>query len=153
MISRSLYLRMQHPGISPPVIPMHTAGLLVVRNRKLLLAYSKNKNCFYLPGGKIDIDESPADALRREIAEELNVKLDSNDLVYYTHISAPAFGEREGVMMEQECFFVWKEIHPQASAEINELRFFSMEDYLEELNKAPGAIMILDRLKLDGYID
>ena len=91
--------------------------------------------------------------MRREIAEELNVELDRSDLVYYTHISAPAFGEKEGVMMEQECFFVWKEIHPQASAEINELRFFSLEEYLEELNKAPGAIMILERLKLDDFID
>jgi 8-oxo-dGTP pyrophosphatase MutT (NUDIX family) len=144
---------MQNPEFFSSVIPMHTAGLLVVRNRKLLLAYSKNKNCFYLPGGKIDIDESPEDALRREIAEELNVELDSNDLVYYTHISAPAFGEKEGVMMEQECFFVWKEIHPHASAEINELRFFSLEEYLEELNKAPGAIIILERLKLDNFID
>src|SRR5689334_23044505 len=100
------------------MIPLHTAGLLIVQNRKLLLAYSKNKKCFYLPGGKIDAGESAEEALRREIAEELNVHLQKEDLKYYTHITAAAFGELDGIMMEQECFFADKEVNPQTFGEI-----------------------------------
>ncbi len=81
-----------------------TAGLLVIRDRKLLLAFSKNKQCFYLPGGKVDAGETPIAALCREVAEELNVSLEESDLQYYMHVTAPAYGETNGVIMEQDCF-------------------------------------------------
>lgn len=31
-----------------------TAGLVVTKNNQLLLAYSNNKNAWYLPEGKVD---------------------------------------------------------------------------------------------------
>ena len=130
-----------------------TAGLLVVKNRKLLLAYSRNKNCFYLPGGKIDEGETAAKALCREIAEEMNVTIGEHELKYHTHITAPAYGEENGIIMEQDCFFLHRSITPQASAEIGEVKYFSLNDYLSETNRAPGAVMILEVLQKDGWID
>lgn len=136
-----------------PVIQLYTAGLLVIKDRKLLLAYSNNKQCFYLPGGKIDEGETPEQSLCREIAEELNVTLNETELEYYTHISAPAFGEKDGIIMEQDCFFVKKTISPEASAEIGELRYFTTEEYKQQVNIAPGALMILEQLKTIDLID
>jgi 8-oxo-dGTP pyrophosphatase MutT (NUDIX family) len=130
-----------------------TAGLLIIQNRKLLLAFSINKQCFYLPGGKMDDGETPARALCREIAEELNITLSENELEYYTHISAPAYGEKEGVIMEQDCFIIKKPVAPVAAAEIGALKYFSLNEYLEQANKAPGAVMILELLKADKLID
>ena len=130
-----------------------TSALLIIQNRKLLLAYSKNKNCFYLPGGKIDKGETPASALCREIAEELCIDLNERDLKFYTHITAPAYGEKDGMIMEQDCFLAGKALAPTAAAEISELKYFSLNEYLDEINKAPGAIMILQRLKADNIID
>jgi|SRR5436190_534956 len=130
-----------------------TAGLLFIENRKLLLAYSRNKQCFYLPGGKIDIDETSKKALCREIAEELNVVIDEHELKYYTHITAPAYGEENGIIMEQDCFFFHQSITPHASSEIGELKYFSLDDYLQQTNVAPGVVMILKQLKKDGFID
>jgi 8-oxo-dGTP pyrophosphatase MutT (NUDIX family) len=130
-----------------------TAGLLIIENRKLLLAYSKNKQCFYLPGGKIDANETAARALCREIAEEMNVLINEHELKYYTHISAPAYGEENGIIMEQDCFFLHRNVTPQPSAEIGELKYFSLDDYLSESNRAPGAMMIFEKLKNGGYID
>jgi 8-oxo-dGTP pyrophosphatase MutT (NUDIX family) len=135
------------------VMRMATAGLLVIEDRKLLLAYSVNKNCFYLPGGKIDANETAAIALCREIAEEMNVTIDAHELKYYTHITAPAYGEQNGIIMEQECFFLHRTISPEASAEIGEIKFFSLGDYLLESNRAPGAVMVMEQLKTEGYID
>jgi 8-oxo-dGTP pyrophosphatase MutT (NUDIX family) len=132
---------------------LRTAGLLLIQNRKLLLAFSNNKQCFYLPGGKIDNGETAAIALCREIAEELNIVLAEDDLQFYTHISAPAYGENQNVIMEQDCFLINKNVIPVASAEIGEIRYFSTEDYLLEAKKAPGAVMILQQLKLDNLID
>jgi 8-oxo-dGTP pyrophosphatase MutT (NUDIX family) len=130
-----------------------TAGLLVIQNRKLLLAYSRNKQCFYLPGGKIDEGETAAKALCREIGEEMNVTIDEHELKYHTHITAPAYGEENGIMMEQDCFFLHRSITPRASAEIGELKYFSLNDYLSETNRAPGAVMILEKLKAEGFVD
>ncbi|MFI5187696.1 MAG: NUDIX domain-containing protein [Chitinophagales bacterium] len=130
-----------------------TAGLLIIQNRKLLLAYSRNKQCFYLPGGKMNSGETAIKALCREIAEEMNVTVEERELKYHTHISAPAYGEENGIIMEQDCFLLDRDISPQASAEIGELKYFALNDYLSEMNKAPGAIMILEQLKNEGRID
>ena len=130
-----------------------TAGLLHIKERKLLLAYSRNKSCFYLPGGKIDNHESAAGALCREIEEELQLHLNENELEFYTHITAPAYGEANEVIMEQDCFLVKRDVDPRAAAEIGELRYFTLEEYLSQQNKAPGAIMILQQLKADGLVD
>jgi len=130
-----------------------TAGLLLIKDRKLLLAYSINKQCFYLPGGKIDEGETAAEALCREIAEELNIYLQEDELEFYTHISAPAYGEKNGVIMEQDCFLSENTEEPEASAEIGELRYFTLNEYLLETNKAPGAVMVLELLKEDELID
>jgi 8-oxo-dGTP pyrophosphatase MutT (NUDIX family) len=134
-------------------VQLNTAGLLVIKNKKLLLAFSKNKQCFYLPGGKKDKNETAKQALCREIAEELNVQLTEDDLEYYTHISAPAYGEATGTIMEQDCFLLKREIQPKAAAEIGELRYFSLDEYLQQIKQAPGAVMILQQLKAAGRIE
>lgn len=132
---------------------LHTAGLLVIKDRKLLLAYSNNKKCYYLPGGKIASGENPVAALCREIEEELNVILNPNDLHFYTHITAPAYGEKNGIIMEQDCFIVQQPIAPVANAEIGALQYFSLQQYVQETNTAPGAVQILEQLKAAGLID
>jgi 8-oxo-dGTP pyrophosphatase MutT (NUDIX family) len=130
-----------------------TAGLLIIKERKLLLAYSKNKKCFYLPGGKIDRDETAAQALCREIEEELNIRLQEGDLKFYTHITAPAYGEINGTIMEQDCFLVQKTVEAVASAEIGDLGYFTLKEYLTQPHTAPGAVRVLEILKEDDLID
>lgn len=132
---------------------LHTAGLLIIKDRKLLLAFSNNKQCYYLPGGKIDAGESAKQALCREIEEELNVTLQETDLGYYTHITAPAFGENNGVIMEQDCFLLLTAAEPSASAEIGDLRYFTLAEYLAQPQTAPGAVMVLEQLKAGNVID
>lgn len=130
-----------------------TAGLLVIKSRKLLLAFSVNKQAFYLPGGKINAGETAEQALTREIKEELNLELQEDDLRYYTHITAPAFGELEGVVMEQECFFCKVDGQPEANAEIGALDYFDCCDYQSQTHRAPGVVMVMQKLKEDGMID
>lgn len=97
--------------------------------------------------------ETATKALCREIAEEMNVTLSEHELNYYTHITAPAYGEENGMMMEQDCFLLDRTITPQVSAEIEKLKYFSVNEYLLESNRAPGVVMILKQLKDEGYID
>jgi 8-oxo-dGTP pyrophosphatase MutT (NUDIX family) len=135
------------------LISLPCAGLLLIRDRRLLLAFSRNKQCFYLPGGKIHVGETAAQALCREIREELSIQIDEKELRFYTHITAPAYGEEKGVVMEQDCFIVNKEVQPQASAEIGEIRYFTVDEYRKEAMIAPGALMVLEQLKEANLVD
>ena len=130
-----------------------TAGLVVVKNRKLLLAFSRNKQAWYLPGGKVDPGETTEHALIREVREELNIQLCHDELRYYIHISAIAFGEINELQMEQDCFFHELKQIPNPSAEIVAIKYFDIESYSKEPSQVPGVVMIMNQLKMDGIID
>lgn len=130
-----------------------TAGLVVVKDRKLLLAFSNNKQAFYLPGGKTDDGETTEAALRREVSEELDIALDPGRIRFYTHITAPAFGEMDGIVMEQDCFLYDLNEQPRPAAEIGDLRYFDIAAYREQPHQVPGVVMVMDQLKTDGLID
>jgi len=125
----------------------------VIKDRKLLLAFSNNKQAFYLPGGKADQGESTENALRREVREELNVALDPEKVQFYTHITAPAFGELDGIIMEQDCFLYDLHQQPTPSAEIGDLRYFNTHTYGDQPQQVPGVVMVMHQLQADGLID
>lgn len=129
-----------------------TAGLIVTKNNQLLLAYSKNKNAWYLPGGKIDKGETSQEALIREIREELNINLKVDKIESYRHVSAPAYGENPELIMEQDTFRynLTEEIQP--SHEIAAVKYFDLEMYKQETAQAPGVLKIFKLLKEDGII-
>lgn len=129
-----------------------TAGLLVIEDGKLLLAYSAHKQAWYLPGGKIDGKETSREAMIREIGEELNIKIKDEQLSYYCHITAQAYSEEENVIMEQDCFLyhLREEITP--SHEIKAVRFFSYAEYMQEEVQVIGVLKVFEQLKQDGYL-
>ena len=135
-----------------PVTEIITAGLVVIKEKKLLLAFSRNKRAWYLPGGKALEGENTVSAILREIREELNVKLDGRQLRFYMHISAPAFGEDPAIIMEQDCFLCNRKINPLVSAEIGECRYFSREEYAQEPAQVPGVLILFEKLKQDRLI-
>lgn len=128
------------------MIQLPTAGLIVLKDNKLLLAFSNNKNAWYLPGGKIDNNETSTQAIIREIKEEMNLDIDTTRLNYYCHITAPAYGEKADIIMEQECFMydLQEEISP--NNEIGGLKYFDLESYREEAEQASGVIKLFEKL-------
>lgn len=131
---------------------LNTVGLLIIKEKKLLLAFSRNKKAFYLPGGKVDTGETAIQALLREIKEELNVELKEQQLQYYTHITATAYGETNGIIMEQDCFLYSAAILPQPAAEIEALEYFDKASYRFQPAQVPGVLTVLDQLQKDGLI-
>ena len=129
-----------------------TAGLVVVKGDKLLLAYSKNKKAWYLPGGKIDDGESSLETLQREIFEELNIVLNVERLKYYCHITAPAYGEEPPIIMEQDCFIYQLNEKIEPKNEIGEVRFFDIKMYQSEPVQVPGVLLVFDKLIKDKVL-
>lgn len=130
-----------------------TAGLIVIKDRRLLLAYSNNKQAFYLPGGKADEGETTLQALIREVREELNLELDPNRLGFYSHVTAPAFGEKPGITMEQDCYLSGLTAEPIPSSEIGAIEYFDTHSYKTQPQQVPGVIQVMKQLQQDGLID
>lgn len=130
---------------------LHTAGLLMIKEGKLLLCFSKNKKAWYLPGGKVDLNETAKEALIREVQEELNLDLNPEHLEYVYHITAPAFGEVD-IIMEQDCFIYPPHHDIQASNEIEAIRYFNPVEYAEEQHQVIGVLKAFEFLQEKKWI-
>lgn len=134
--------------VDEPWMDLFTAGLVCVEGNTLLLAYSKNKKAWYLPGGKIDTGEDSQGALIREIEEELSVVLNPERLSYLTHIVAPAYGEKKNILMQQACYIY--ELANDAIAIANEIggiHYFTKEEYLLQEIPVSGVLKVFEYLE------
>lgn len=52
------------------------AGCVILKGNSILLLNRKETGWYELPGGKININEEPEDAAKRELKEELNCEID-----------------------------------------------------------------------------
>lgn len=125
-------------------------GLVHVEAGRLLVVRSRNKKAFYLPGGKIEPGESPADALRREVREELGIELERP--VVLKRYVAPAYGEGEGAMVDMTCFTAALLGTPAPTSEIAELTYVNRDEYRSHVETAPAIHEVLSDLVESGQI-
>jgi 8-oxo-dGTP diphosphatase len=125
-------------------------GLVHVEAGRLLVVRSRNKKAFYLPGGKIEPGETLADALRREVSEELGVE--AHDPVELKRYVAPAYGEGEGAMVDMTCFTAALKGAPRPAGEIAELTYVTRAEYREHAETAPAIHDVLDDLVASGRV-
>ena len=123
---------------------------LCIDNKKLLSARSKNKNLFYIPGGKREIGESDEEALIREIKEEISVNLIPKTIKYAETFITQADGKELGVNVKLTCYFsdYTGNLHPDA--EIEEITFLSSS---EKALTSLASQQVMDWLKDKEIID
>lgn len=73
-------------------------------DKKILSTRSKGKDKYYIPGGKREAGESDAEALIREVKEELSVDLDPSTLEYIRIFEAQADGKPDGITVRMTCY-------------------------------------------------
>ena len=98
------------------------AALLINGDGQTLLVRKRGTQAFMQPGGKIDAGEQPAQALARELQEELNLHIDPEHAVYLGQFSAPATNE-PGFTVLAELFQVQVNVAVSPAAEIEEVRW------------------------------
>lgn len=129
-----------------------TIAYILIKNKKVLLVRARSKNAFYMPGGKPDPGETSIQALIREIREEIGLDLKEKSLTFFGIFEAQAYGKEKGVMVKIECYLGKHSQTPTALAEIEEVRFFSSDEYLAMPETAPAVRLIIKALKTKGYI-
>jgi ADP-ribose pyrophosphatase YjhB (NUDIX family) len=64
-------------------VRLRVAGLVVKDGKLLLISHNKDGRDYWLvPGGGVDFGETAADALKREMSEELSIIVEAKDLVF-----------------------------------------------------------------------
>jgi ADP-ribose pyrophosphatase YjhB (NUDIX family) len=117
---------------------------LYIREGKILSARSKNKELFYIPGGKREEGESDEQALVREIKEEISVDLIANSIKYAGTFKAQADGRNSDTLVKLTCYFADFQGELSPDAEIEEIDFIS---YQNKSLCSLGAINVMDWLK------
>lgn len=111
------------------------AAVILRADSATLLVRKRGTSAFMQPGGKIDRDEMPLTALRRELFEELALDLQPEDAEYLGRFSAPAANE-PGCLVTAEMFRVQLDGDVEAQAEIEEVRWL-YPDSQDQLELAP----------------
>ena len=117
---------------------------LFIQDGKLLSARSKNKELFYIPGGKREAGESDEQALIREIKEEISVDLIPNSIKYAETFKAQADGKNDETIVKLTCYFAEFNGELSPDAEIEEIDFIS---YQNKSLCSVGSIKVMDWLK------
>jgi mutator protein MutT len=65
---------------------IHKAAGIIIQDRKLLMLKSAKYDLYLSPGGKIEAGETPVQALIRELAEEISIKVEEVDLSFFAKL-------------------------------------------------------------------
>lgn len=106
---------------------IHKAGAVIIRDRKVLMTRTRGKDIFVNPGGKLEAGETPAQALIRELREELGIMVTEADFeLLGTFHAQAAYDPAKALVMDVFAVHAWKgEITPQR--EIEELAWIGTE--------------------------
>jgi 8-oxo-dGTP pyrophosphatase MutT (NUDIX family) len=91
---------------APRTLPITAVKIYAVRDDSLLL--TKVGRGWDLPGGHIEVGETPELALRREIMEETGATVGDIKLIGYLHITNTKENERNKRYPKQSCILVFK---------------------------------------------
>lgn len=122
---------------------------ICLKERRILSVRSHGKERFYMPGGKREHGESDAQALIREIGEELMVDLDLETLTFAEAFEAPADGQAAGVTVRLTCYFGKYRGVLRASSEIAEFAWLS---YADKEKISAANLLVFEWLKERGLL-
>jgi 8-oxo-dGTP pyrophosphatase MutT (NUDIX family) len=132
---------------------IYKAAGIIIKDKKLLVSIENSKDFYIAPGGSLEADETPKEALIRELTEELGIKVDENNLEEFGHFHAQAAGEVENTV-HMNVFVVKKwEGEPSPHAEVREILWVT-SDLPKDIKV--GSIFeheVIPRLKEQNLID
>jgi ADP-ribose pyrophosphatase YjhB (NUDIX family) len=126
------------------------ASAIVADNRgRILLQRRSDNGRWALPGGLMDIGESIAEAIAREVQEETGLDVEPERIVGVYTDPAHVFAYDDGEVRQQfsicfACRLVGGEVRP--STESTEVRFFPTAD-IDSLDMHPSI-----RLRIEDYL-
>lgn len=106
---------------------MEKVAWVLIREGRLLVARNRDRDLFYLPGGRPEPGESHADTLVREAMEELSVWIVPSTMRLVAEVTAPRDGAPGRVRMT--CYNAEHLGHLVPAGETVEVGWFTVADY------------------------
>lgn len=126
------------------------SAVAIIRDRRVLMVTARGRDVFYMPGGKIDADETPSEAAVREAREEVSVEIDVAEVELLFTVITQAHGEPDGRLVRMHVFAAETEQEPRPSAEVSAVHWVNTES----LDRCPPAGReVLERLAAADLID
>lgn len=117
----------------------------VIRSEDKIFAtargYGEFKGQWEFPGGKIEPEETPQEALVREIQEELDVKIEVGDLIDTIEYDYPSFH------LSMDCFWCNVTESEIKLKEAEDVRWLS-KDELYSVDWLPADMELIEKLEL-----
>ena len=129
---------------------IHKSAWIHTVDRKVLSTLTKGKSTYYFPGGKPEGSETAAEALVREIKEELTIDIDSSKIEELGVFEAQAHGKDEDVKVIMTCFQAPYVGQITPASEIGEVIWFT---YADKAKSSPVDNLVFDWLKERDLID
>ena len=99
-----------------------------IQDKKILSTRTFGKDKYYIPGGKRELNETDAQALVREIKEELSVDLDQNNLEFIGVFEAHAHGHDASTTVKMTCYSAKYSGTLKVNSEIEEMIWLTSAD-------------------------
>ena len=102
--------------------------------------YGEFKGGWEFPGGKIEDGETPQEALKREIMEELDTVIEVGELIHTVEYDYPAFH------LSMDCFLASIVSGELGLKEHEDARWLSMDE-LDDVEWLPADVELVERIK------
>lgn len=99
-----------------------------IADGKILSTRTKGRTKYYIPGGKRENGETDAQALSREIKEELSVDLELPSLNFVGIFEAQADGHKPGIFVRMTCYWANYTGTLRSDSEIEEMIWLNYAD-------------------------
>ena len=117
-------------------------AFIYLNDKTILSTRSRDKDKYYIPGGKREHGETDIQTLVREVKEELDVNIIESSAEFLGVYQAQAHGKKDGVIVKMTCYTADFIGELKASSEIAELVWLSYSDI--ELVSPVDKIIFLD---------